>query len=333
MSRYKDTDYLNISMRIKYLEARLMGAETFTRVLSCKTPEDSLSFICDRLGVESSSLTSAFDFESLIDAEEKNVSEFLRKNVPDPTLIDIFDIRRDFMNIKALIKAEIRNISPDPLLVFGGTLTKDEIKKAFVHKNEKVLDGYFMSAVNSANKVYAQTADPQKIDLVCDRLCFECLKSAADKSPFGFVSEFFGTRTDIINILSLIRQKLMGKDRDFFGETVIPGGKLFSESDLSGHYSRPLSEFVEYLSHTGYASITEGFDISSPDPSQLEKNADRFICKLINELRKTPFGPQVVAGYILAKEYEIKNIRIAMSGIVSGQESDEIKERLRLGYE
>ncbi|MBO4391954.1 MAG: V-type ATPase subunit, partial [Clostridia bacterium] len=160
-----------------------------------------------------------------------------------------------------------------------------------------------------------------------------CLKNAADSSPFDFVSGFFGTRIDIINIISLIRQSLMGKDSGFFSETVLPGGRLFTEKQLVPFTSSPLGEFTEFISHTEYADVTKGFDVSSPDPSVLEKNADKFVCKLVKQLRKTPFGPQVVAGYILAKEYEIKNIRIAMSGILSGQESDAIKERLRLGYE
>ncbi len=333
MSRYKDTDYLNISMRIKYLEARLMGTEAFNRILSSKTPDDAISLIRERLGAEEPSAGSAVDFESVITAEEKKVSDFLRKNVPDVSLIDIFDIRRDFMNIRALIKADIRGISPDSMLVSGGTMKIDEIKAAYIRQDEKALNGYMMSAVKSARQVFSQTADPQKIDTVCDKICFECLKTAAEKSPFDFVSDFFGTRIDIINILSLIRQKLMGKDSSFFSETVLSGGKMFTPLQMSGLYARTLEEFIEYLSHTPYAPIAREFDISSPDPSLLEKNADLFVCRMIKQLRKTPFGPQVVVGYILAKEYEIKNIRIVMAGIISGQNSDTIKERLRLGYE
>ena len=333
MSRFKDTDYLNISMRIKYLEARLMGSEAFGRMLSCKDPDDAMAVVCDRLGEDFAKVTSAFDFETVIENEEKKVSDFLLKNVPDRSLVEIFAIRRDFMNIRALLKADIRNISPDNMLVSGGTLGKDEIKKAFDRRDEKVLNGYFIAAINAAFGAYAQTGDPQRIDTVCDRICFECLKNAADRSPFTFVSEFFGMRIDIINILSFIRQSLMGKNASFFYSTVLPGGKVFSENELVTLYSQSLEAFLERISHTEYSSVTENFDINSPDPTALEKSADKFVCKKIKELRKVSFGPQIVSGYILAKEYEIKNIRIAMSGILSGQSGDVIKERLRLGYE
>ena len=333
MSRFKDTDYLNISMRIKYLEARLMGSEAFGRVLSCKTPDEAMTVVCDRLGSDTAKVSSAFDFETVIEDEEKKVSDFLLKNVPDRSLVEIFAIRRDFMNIRALIKADIRNISPDNMLVSGGTLGKDGIKKAFDLRDEKVLNGYFIAAVNAAFGAYSQTGDPQRIDIVCDRMCFECLKNAADNSPFTFVSDYFGMRIDIINILSFIRQSLMGKDVSFFSSTVLSGGKVFSENELVMYYSRSLADFLERLSHTEYGVITENFNINEPDPTTLEKNADRFVCSKIKALRKVSFGPQVVSGYILAKEYEIKNIRIAMSGVISGQDSDVIKERLRLGYE
>ena len=333
MSRFKDTDYLNISMRIKYLEARLMGSEAFGRMLSCKTPEEAISVVCDRLDSDAGKISSAFDFETVIENEEKKVSDFLLKNVPDRSLVEIFAVRRDFMNIRALIKADIRNILPDRMLVSGGSVTKEEIKKAFDQRDEKLLDGYFIAAVKAAYSAYAQTGDPQRIDTVCDRICFECLKNAADKSPFDFVSDFFGMRIDLINILSFIRQRLMGKDVSFYSTTVLPGGKMFSEKDLADLYVRPLSEFFERLSRTEYGVLTADTDPLKPDTAALERNADKFVCMAVKKLRKVSFGPQVIAGYILAKEYEIKNIRIAMSGILSGQSSDVIKERLRLGFE
>lgn len=333
MSRFKDTDYLNISMRIKYLEARLMGSEAFGRMLSCKSPDDAIAVVCDRLGAETGKITSAFDFETLIESEEEKVSDFLLKNIPDRSLYEIFAIRRDFMNIRALVKADICNISPDRMLVSGGTLTKEEIKKAFDRRDEKLLDGYFIAAVKAAFSIYAQTGDPQRIDTVCDRICFECLKNAADRSPFDFVSDFFGMRIDLINILSFIRQKLMGKDNSFYSTTILPGGKIFSEKELTELYLCSLPEFFEHVSKTEYGVLTADIDPSNPDTTALERNADKFVCTAVKKLRKVSFGPQVIAGYILAKEYEIKNIRIAMSGILSGQSSDVIKERLRLGYE
>ncbi len=333
MNRFKDTDYLNISMRIKYLEARLMGSEAFGLAVSSKSPDETLAYICDCLGVEHDNALSAFGFETVIENEESKVNDFLVRNVPDRSLLDLFAIRRDFMNIKAVLKADIRGITPDRMLVEGGTLSKNEIKEAFVKRDDKTLNGFFLSAVNTSFSVYAQTGDPQRIDTVCDRVCFECIKNAADSSPFGFVSDFYAVRIDILNILSFIRQSLMGKDVAFFSQTVLPGGKLFGEKELVKFFSRSLEEFIEHLSHTVYFAITDGFDITSPDLTTLEKNADRIVCAQIKELRKTPFGPQVVAGYILAKEYENKNIRIVMSGVLSGQSSEIIKERLRLGYE
>ncbi len=333
MNKFKDTDYLNISMRIKYLEARLMGAEAFDRVVFSKTPNDAMSVVCECLGIGTDRSLSAFDFETVIEQEEKKVSDFLLKNAPDRTLVELFAMRRDFMNVKALIKADICNVSPDTMLVNGGTLDKNEIKKAFVKRDEKLLNGYFIAAVRSAYEIYAQTGDPQRIDTVCDRICFECINNTASASDFAFVADFFRTRIDIINILSFIRQKLIGKSAEFFSSAVIPGGRLFSQTDLSGAYTEPLSDFIDKLTHTEYSALISDFDVSSPNPAILEKNADRLVCSKIKNFEKTAFGPQVIVGYILAKEYEAKNIRIAMSGVLSGQSGNDIKERLRLGYE
>ena len=47
-------------------------------------------------------------------------------------------------------------------------------------------------------------------------------------------------------------------------------------------------------------------------------------------MNSVAFGPQVVVGFLLGKENEISNIRIALSSVVSGVEPEKAKEKLRV---
>jgi len=184
-----------------------------------------------------------------------------------------------------------------------------------------------------AENIYAKTGDPQKIDLVVDEMCYSDMKHMANESAFGFLADYVGMKIDVLNILSFIRQKTIGKDKDFFKSSILNGGAVFTVNMLTALYSEGLEAFFAKLERTEYSPIISGLSADTPNPSLIEKNADRFICEKIKKMRTTPFGPQVVAGYLLAKEYEIKNARIVMSGVASNSDKESITERLRLGYE
>ena len=48
--------------------------------------------------------------------------------------------------------------------------------------------------------------------------------------------------------------------------------------------------------------------------------------------RTVPFGIEVPMGYIAAREWELTNLRIILSGRQAGLSADAIRERLRDSY-
>ena len=47
---------------------------------------------------------------------------------------------------------------------------------------------------------------------------------------------------------------------------------------------------------------------------------------------RTPFGPEVVAGYLGAKEAEFTAVRTILSGKIAGIAAEDIRARLRMSY-
>ena len=333
MHRIKDTDYLHISTRIKVVENRMMGKETFNKMLDAPNAASAFTIMCGALSAENFKDIAPHMFETVLKSEEKKVSDFLSQAVDDKALTDIFRLRWDFMNIKALIKAELLGISADSMLFVGGTVPVEEIKRAFLERSKTALDGRLLSVCEAAFDEMSRTGDPQLIDIIADKACYEYMETKAKASGFDFIGDYITAKIDITNILSFIRQRLMNRTLSQFERTVLPSPSGLDAELFAEFYEKPLDEFLAKIRNTAYSSVVEGLDSENISLTALEVAADRCMNGFVRKMRKIPFGPQVVSGYYLAKEAELKNARIVMTGKLNGENTETIRERMRLGYE
>ena len=63
-----------------------------------------------------------------------------------------------------------------------------------------------------------------------------------------------------------------------------------------------------------------------------EKACDNAVFAAMARSRTVPFGIEVPMGYIAAREWELTNLRIILSGRQAGLSADAIRERLRDSY-
>jgi len=64
----------------------------------------------------------------------------------------------------------------------------------------------------------------------------------------------------------------------------------------------------------------------------LEREIDNFLLQIIKKAKYQVFGIEPLIGYALAKEIEIKNLRLLLTGKIMQIKPEEIKERLRGSY-
>jgi V/A-type H+-transporting ATPase subunit C len=64
----------------------------------------------------------------------------------------------------------------------------------------------------------------------------------------------------------------------------------------------------------------------------LEKFSDNYLLNYIKPAKFAILGIEPVLGYLLAKEHEIKLLRIIMIGKLNGLSSESIREKLRETY-
>ena len=127
--KIKDTDYLAISARIKAMETGLLTRERMEQVLDARTDEEAVKLLQECGYPELDARNPEAMDAALSAAREATLSDVL-DGAPDPRYIDIFKLKYDYHNIKAVLKAAAMNVSPDSMLMDMGRVGAAELKEA-----------------------------------------------------------------------------------------------------------------------------------------------------------------------------------------------------------
>lgn len=335
MKKYKDTDYLHVSVRLRAVAHKTaVDNETLLKIVDSRSTDTAVK-ILEEKGLNLSSAVSAGSdgvlkrLDSALTDELNKSYSLVTSIIGASELVTLLKVRYDFQNLKALIKAEMLGISPDSMLVDSGNISLPALKDGFRERDKRLLDGAVASVAEEAVSEASSTGDPQKIDLIADKACFEYIMSRSKKSGFDFLSEYFNAKADLTNIMIFIRCRRMGKDSNFFEYALLPYSGAVKTERLKEYYGRPVEDFYDMLSSTPYRKVFEGFDSENISVSALESRIADHLNELVHKMNSVAFGPQVVVGFLLSKENEISNIRIALSAVASGMDSEKAKEKLR----
>lgn len=328
--KYRETDYLYSSARIRALEGQRIGRDRLERMLEANTSDDIMAML-DEHGF---SWTGDSREECLLTGLSNGYAELERATEGMVSPVRFLRYPYDCNNIKALIKCFARGISADEILFDSlGTLSIEQVRVAFETKDYRMFPRHMAQAISKAEDSFAQTGNPQKVDLILDVACYADMLEETQRSGVSYAVRLVQAKIDLTNLLiclRLIRMNSGAAAEAFLEESLLSGGTLdrtlFTESLTAGEQN--MAERLIYSRYSGFAALlAEGSPLYA-----LEKWSDDFWMDLARDAKFVPFGAEVLIGYAIALEYEIKNIRILLAGKDAGLDSDVIRERLRKSY-
>lgn len=321
--------------RVRAMEAKLLDRGKIDRMVEAKSAEEALKVLGEtEYAGYLTELGSVHDYEQLLDAELRRVYLELRKISPAPELIAFFARKFDYHNLKVLFKAARLAEKRQELLVREtGNIPLAELIRAVSEDSYVNLPPRMRQAAETLSEAFRLEPDPQLVDLLLDRALYEESAQTVESLDSPFLQEYFACLTDLLNIKTYLRVRRAGRGRELLEQALLPGGKL----DVSGlvQLTEPLEVLVDRLMYSRYASVVEeGVQTYQKTDSltRFEKLADDFLLKSIKQAKYLTFGPEPLAGYLLAKENELKLIRIIMVSKINRLPTEEIKERLRDVY-
>ena len=329
-NKLKDTDFLYISTRLRSMENRLLSRERMERMLEARTDEDAAKVLseCGYKGLEKPGADALA--RSLSDARNETFAE-LASMSPNADMIDVFRIKYDYHNLKALIKCARSGKNPDTMLIDAGRYPVETIRRAVAQGEASPLSDDARRALENASSMLSATGDPQKSDFALDRACYGEMLAAAERSGSSFLLGYVRLQIDGANLKAAVRSIRMKKDTEFLKNALLPGGNVSLESILGvcmggGSLASVFTGGMAEAAALGDNAKKGGRQ------TEFEKAVDNALNAYLQGSRLVSFGDSVLVAYMAAKENEITAARIIMSGRMAGVPADSIRERLRDPY-
>ena len=322
-------DFTHAVARLRVMEKRLLDKNKVERLLDSNGAEEVLRILQETVyGEGINNIESAYEYEKVLKEELVNLYDSLNKISPVKDVIDIMSMRYDYHNIKVLIKAKALGKDLSNILIPIGTIPLDTLKNSISTGELKPLGKYVADAIKDIELKFGESKDPQVIDVLLDKYMFNSMLSKAKEMNIDYITRYV---LDITNIKTMLRVKKQNKDGRFLEAVLIPNGTIKESLYLEG-LNDSLENFIAKISRTEYSkvlsSILEEYSASG-NISSLDALYDNYIMNHAKDAKRVNFGPEPIIAYIIAKETEIKIIRIIMVGKINNVSTEIIRERLR----
>lgn len=327
--KLKDTDYLPISARIKIMETRLLTREQMDRLLDSKDSGDAAKLL-QECGYPELNAANPDKLDAAMSEVRQQTMENLADGMPDLRYLDIFKVKYDYHNIKAVLKAQAMQVNPDGMLMDMGRIPASELKEAIVTRNMERLPPLPAQAIAEAQEVLETTRDPQLSDMVLDRWYYKDLRAVANEIGSDFLNGYVSAQIDAANLRVLIRARRMGKDDSFLKSALFDGGRIPVDQilrALDGGEDK-LGELYHAtdLRAAAEAGLSAG---RSGALTEFEKLCDDAVSMQISGAGLIPFGEPPLLRYLAARETEYTNLRMILIGRQAGITPEILRTRLR----
>lgn len=280
-------------------------------------------------------------------ALNKNLAESFKKliRISSPELallIKEYIKRKDVEDIKTILRGRFTNTNEKAVadsITAAGTLSYDFLmlllKKESIEeilKGNKIVDfDLFKNAVKDLNETNSLTG----IENVFDKYYYGSIMQFSNRLPRegALFRNFLLKEIEILNILTLFRLKKAKFGKDIAKEFIILSGDRLTDSKITDLIDiDDLDELSKAFQKTEYKNvIAKGIEEFKKTGSLITIETE-FYKHLLKQsilfMHQHPLSIDVILGYMLTKDIEIRNLRIIIKGKQLGLKEDFIESQL-----
>ena len=323
---FADKQYVYAVARIRGAETALLTASVMEQLISAESADACMRILSDR-GYGSGALGETE--ESLIASERAKLWALMAELVPDLSVFNVFRVQNDYHNLKAAIRASVMQFDYPDIYIADGTADWKLIRDAIRSRSYAALPEGMRAVAERAHDVFLRTRDGQRSDLLIDRAALEAVRAAGAQSGQAFLELYAELTVAAADIKIAVRAAKTGKSAEFLSEALCPCASLDTELLLKAASTEGVGAIAAYLENTDYADAAEALKKST---ALFERWCDDFLIERIRTQQSNPFGLGPLAAYILAREAELKSVRVILSAKRNGFSAAVIRERVRETY-
>ena len=316
--------------RAAALFSSLLGADRLGRMIDCASADEALKILAEVNFGDGIPVSSAADFEILVEAEEKKYTAFVRETCPSERLMRFLLAGYDYHNAEAISRAKYLKSDFTPMLGAEGEYSVSLLEEKIFADDYTRFSPELSAALSGADELFVSgKADGKSISSLFRRALYIEMKTCAEREKP--LKKLFSEKADAANIAVALRSRNFA----LASEMTVDGGTLSEEE-------------IRFLCEEAAESIREKFryspqkdlifsaldDFSEGKPlTDFEKKSDGFALVILKKERYNDEGYKPFLRYCYYKLAELANVKIIMSCLVNGVEKNIIRARLRETYE
>ena len=231
-----------------------------------------------------------------------------------------------FHNLKAAIKTVVDGEVQANVFYDNASVSGEALVEIIKNKDFRSLPESMRECALEAYECLVHTGDGQMCDVIIDRAAMRAMLAAAEKNGDALLKEY--AETVVANIKIAVRSVKTEKGLDFMRRAMEECQTLNVERLMRAALSG-MPDVIKYLEETPYSG---GATALSDSSSAFERWCDNRIIEAIRPQKYNSFTIGPLVAYVLARQNEIKTVRIILTGKLNHLPDDAIRERVREMY-
>lgn len=319
------TQYTYAVARIRALEASLFSSSTIEQLLACKDEAACLRFLQEKGWGGTDTPQSA---DAILTKEREKIWENIRGMGVDMDVFAVLSYPNVFHNLKAAVKAVYTGKENLPVFYKDGLIEKNEMLRALKDRDYGALPKMMREAAEEAMETLMHSGDGQLCDVIIDRACMDAMLAAGQSAKDSVIRDYAELTIAVTNIKIAVRAAKTGKSIEFMKRAMAPCREINIEKLMTAALGG-MDAVIEYLEHHGYGEAALSLRDSL---SAFERWCDNRIIQAMKPQKMNAFSVGPLVAYVIARENEIKTVRIILTCKQNGLPEEAIRERIREMY-
>ncbi|MDR3310066.1 MAG: V-type ATPase subunit [Oscillospiraceae bacterium] len=325
----RENDLLSLSAALRSRRPRMLNPDKLARIVETGSVEEAVRAAAE-IGFPPITAVKTDVIEDALSSFRAETYDDVARCAAARPLLNIFRAKYDIHNVKVLVKSMSANEDSSRILSRSGSVAPDALTEAFITGERNRIPRYLRQAISAGVGALARTSNPNLADTAIDRLYYEEILIHAEKYGTPLIKKYVRLLIDCANLRIFVRSVRAERPAEFLASSLFGGGYIAPSvvaglsrdgADLAAKY-KPVPELAR-------ASELAAGILSGGRLTEFERECDNVVYRLAESTMYTPFGQDVVFEYLLALDWQIVSLRMALTGLYAGIEPSVLAERLR----
>lgn len=321
----RELDYTYAVARVRANELSLLSAADIEQLITAADYKATMQKLSDSGWGE---IKDIYDYATYLENYFAKTWAFLEEILPDLHELDLLLIKNDMQNLKAALKSIVSQHDAKDLYVQSTVYDTESILKAVDERRWSDLPDFMQKPAEEAYEVLTATSNGQLADAIIDKATLERIKFLGVESGSPVLAELAERMCATANIKTALRCANTGKSKDFIERSICECDTI-TKDKLVETALESVEAVLAYVDESSYSAAAEKFKEST---SSFEKWCDDILMECVTMARYTAFGIDPIIAYYVARDAEIKTVRIILSAKINNLPADVIRERVRALY-